>query len=298
MNLNIPSSITKINSDFLDKNCIELFIKRDDTIHKIISGNKWRKLKYNFEYATKNRFKTVLSFGGTYSNHLHALSYLARKKGFNSVGVVRGPKNEKLNPTLSFCKKNGMYLYYLDRVRYRSNKYDSSTILNLKNKFGNFFLIPEGGNNLLGVKGCEEIVKEIDLDFDYFCSPVGTGCTAAGIIKTLNSDTFFLGFCPFQKIHEQKKNINDYCDIQEYNNWRLFSDSHFGGFTKINDILIKFIRQFNFDYNIQLDLIYMGKLFFHLFDLIEKGFFFRRTRICVLHTGGLQGLQGFNFRFE
>ena len=119
LNLNIPTKITKIKSNFLDQKKVELFLKRDDLIHAIISGNKWRKLKYNLQAAKSKGYNTILSYGGPYSNHLHALSYACRQMGFNSIGIVRGVKDQEKNSTLSFCKENNMRLYYLDRSSYR-----------------------------------------------------------------------------------------------------------------------------------------------------------------------------------
>tara|TARA_Y100000994_G_C15703961_1_gene446543 strand:+ start:3130 stop:4020 length:891 start_codon:yes stop_codon:yes gene_type:complete len=296
LNLNIPSIITKINCNLFVKKEVKVFIKRDDLIHNIISGNKWRKLKFNFQLAKKEGYNQILSFGGEYSNHLHALSYAANQLGFKSVGVIRGDK-KKLNPTLSFCKSQNMNFHYLDRSIYRSFKYSKKTLFDLQKLFGKFYIIPEGGNNHLGVKGCQEIVTELDCDFDYICSPVGTGCTASGIISSINSNQQFIGFCAFNKTFEQHNSIVNYCNSELYSNWHLIADNHFGGFAKINSNLIKFVSQFYMDYKIKLDLIYMGKLFYSLFNLIEKGYFPSNSKIIVLHTGGLQGLEGFNFSY-
>ena len=296
MNLNIPSIITKINSNLFVQKEVQLFLKRDDLIHNIISGNKWRKLKYNFKAAKLGGYRTILSFGGEYSNHLHALSYAANQAGLKSIGVVRGAK-KKLNSTLSFCQSQKMDFHYMDRSIYRSHKYSKQVLLELKKLFGKFYLIPEGGNNLLGIKGCQEIVTELDFDFDYICCPVGTGCTASGIISSIKSSQNFIGFCAFHKSFEQNSSIKNYCNSKLSNNWQVISDNHFGGFAKINSNLIKFVRQFYLDYNIELDLIYMGKLFYSLFNLIERGYFPPKSKIVVLHTGGLQGLQGFNFSY-
>ena len=296
MNLNIPSTITKISSNFLDKKSIELFVKRDDLIHNIISGNKWRKLKYNFQYASEQGHKTILSFGGAYSNHLHALSYAASKLGFNSIGVVRGKEYKTLNATLNFCQKHNMKLYYLNPYSYRENKYVNKTLLNLKKEIGSFYSIPEGGCNLLGVKGCEEIMSEVDIHFDYLCCAVGTGATASGLIRSLKRNQKFMGFVPFKKVLEQSNSILQFCDSQA-KEWELIPDNHFGGFGHVNSNLVKFIRQFYFDFGIKLDLVYMGKLFYNLFKLIKQDKFIKSTRILVLHSGGLQGLEGFNFKF-
>ena len=297
MNLNLPSKITKISSNFLHQKQVDIFIKRDDVIHPIISGNKWRKLKYNFQAASDEGFDKILSFGGVFSNHLHALSYACNYFGFGSIGVVRDTHLKKETPTLSFCKKNKMKLYYLDRNQYRQKK-SIQTINLLRKKFGKFYLIPEGGNNLLGIKGCQEIFDEIDIDYDYLCSPVGTGCTAAGLIKGMKNNKKFIGFAPFTKTIEQSENIKNFCDFQLYNNWELISDIHFGGFGKIDSNLIKFVRRFKSDFNMELDLIYTGKLFYSLFNMIKNDAFDKRTKILVIHTGGLQGLNGFNFSYS
>ena len=297
LHLNIPTKTIKINSNLFDKKEVELFIKRDDLIDKIISGNKWRKLKYNLKYAKEEGYDSVLSFGGDHSNHLHALSYAANQTGFQSIGVVRGEKKSLLTPTLTFCMEQNMQLFYLERSKYRVEKYSKDTLLKLKKKFGSFYMIPEGGNNQLGIKGCQEIIREVTTPFDFLCCPVGTGCTASGLIQSISKEQKFIGFCAFNKVHEQKNNIIRSFNSKLYDNWELISENHFGGFAKINTNLIKFVRQFYLEYQIELDLIYMGKLFYSLFNLIRRGFFPKKTKILVIHTGGIQGLKGFNFNY-
>lgn len=298
LNLHIPTDLTKIESNFLHQKQVELFIKRDDMIHNVISGNKWRKLKYNLQAAKSNGDNTILSYGGAYSNHLHALSYACRQMGFNSIGIVRGVKDQEKNSTLSFCKENNMRLYYLDRSSYRLNKNSKNILRELNQNINQCYMLPEGGNNILGVKGCEEILLETDNKYDYVCCPVGTGCTAAGLIRTMSAHTKFLGFGPFKKVFEQKQNIKQLCNSKSYDNWDVIADDHFGGFGRIDDNLIKFVQKFKLDYNVELDMIYMGKLFYSLFKLIEQDFFSQNTKILILHTGGLQGLKGFNFSYS
>jgi len=297
LNLNIPSPITKINNNFLDKKGVKLFIKRDDLIHDVVSGNKWRKLKYNLQDAQSNGYDTILSFGGVYSNHLYSLGYATNNLGFKSIGVIRGVQKTTLSSTLRFCKDQNMQFHYLDHQQYRYQKYSKKNLTLFREKFGDFYLLPEGGCNSLGVKGCEEILSEIDDHFDYVCCAVGTGCTASGIIRSLNKNQRFIGFCPFTKFEEQNNMILEYCSPLVYNNWQLIADNHFGGFGKINSNLIKFVRQFYDDFNIKLDLVYMGKLFYSLFDLIKKDFFVKNTTIIIMHSGGLQGVDGFNFKY-
>ena len=297
MNLNIPSPITKINSNFLDKKCIQIFIKRDDLIHNIISGNKWRKLKHNLIKMQAKGYDSILSFGGQYSNHLHALGYIANNLGFNSIGVIRGVGKSSLSGTLSFCQDQNMQFHYMDYKTYRHKKYDNKTLSMLRDKFGDFYFLPEGGANYLGVKGCVEIVDEIEVNFDYLCCAVGTGCTAAGLISAICENQNFIGFCPFNKCFEQEQSILNLCPNIPRNNWQLISDNHFNGFGKINSNLIKFVRRFYDDFNIKLDLIYMGKLFYSLFELIKQDYFIKNTTIMVVNSGGLQGLDGFNFKY-
>tara|TARA_B100000579_G_C22555000_1_gene721587 strand:- start:240 stop:710 length:471 start_codon:yes stop_codon:yes gene_type:complete len=155
-------------------------------------------------------------------------------------------------------------------------------------------MIPEGGNNELGVQGCEEILSETDGHYDYVCAPVGTGCTASGLIRSMHDYQKFLGFAPFKKVTEQINSIMKFCNPHDYHNWDVISDIHFGGFGNINDNLVKFTEQFKVNYNIELDLVYMAKLFYSLFDLINQNYFAKHTNILVLHTGGLQGLKGFD----
>lgn len=294
INLKIPSSVTKLNSSFLLKKNIELFIKRDDLIHNVVSGNKWRKLKYNLIEAKKQGYKSVLSFGGPYSNHLHALSYVCDKFGLQSIGVVSSNGKVFETHTQSFCIKHNMELHYIDMKTYRKYKNNCKIPPSIKSKVGQCFVIPEGGCNDLGAKGCEEIMSELNIMYDYVCAPVGTGCTATGIINKLTLSQFFLGFCAFNKKHEQEKSIKALLSNNHLNNWRLLPENHFGGFAKVNSILFKFIDQFKIDYGVDLDLIYNGKMLYYLFKLIENDFFSKNARILVLHTGGLQGVKSFN----
>jgi len=285
-----PTPIQEIKLNIHNPNNIKLYVKREDLIHNIVSGNKWRKLKYNFDYVINNRIKTVLSFGGAYSNHLHALSWLAKKNKIKSIALVRGEELSKKNPTLSFCLKNNMELHFLDRKIYRESKYDNETINMIKKNNKNLFIIPEGGFNDLGVKGCEEIMNEVDDFFNIICCSIGSGCTAIGLIKSLHESQFFLGFSSFKNSNFINQNIEHYINFKS--NWNINADYNFGGFGKINIDLKNFMDFFEKNNNMKLDPIYTSKLFFGLFDMISKKKFPKESRILAFHTGGLQGLQG------
>ena len=289
ININIPTPITEIKSDLIASKKLSVFVKREDLIHPIISGNKWRKLKYNFEYMKQKKINKVLSFGGAYSNHLHALSWYANFNKIKSIGIVRGEKSTKLNSTLMFCKKNNMDLYYLDRDTYRTNKYSNDLIIDIKKKFKNIHILPEGGCNFLGVKGCKEILDELDEKYNFICASFGTGCTSAGIINSLRQNEYFLAFSSLKGGEKMKKNISDMSNNSK--KWQIISDYHFGGFAKKNKKLDDFIKDFYFNHKIKLDPVYTGKLFFGIFDLISRDYFKPKSKILIIHTGGLQGIQ-------
>ena len=291
MNFKLPSKIKELKLNINNSNNIKLFIKREDLIHDIVSGNKWRKLNYNFKYIKEKKIKKILSFGGAYSNHLHALSWLAKKNNIKSFGLVRGCKLSIENPTLSFCKKNKMDLFFLNRSTYRNNKYNNPIFKKIIKSEENVFVIPEGGFNEFGIKGCEEIMNEVNEHYDIICCSIGSGCTAVGIIKSLKFDQSFLGFSSFKNNSQIKNIISEKVKTM---NWEINSEYNFGGFGQVNDELKKFIKDFKNTYAIMLDPIYTSKLFFGLFDMISKNKLPKDSRILVLHTGGLQGLKGFN----
>tara|TARA_Y100001978_G_C23617785_1_gene396865 strand:+ start:146 stop:1024 length:879 start_codon:yes stop_codon:yes gene_type:complete len=291
MNFKLPSKIKELKLNINNSNNIKLFIKREDLIHDIVSGNKWRKLNYNFKYIKEKKIKKILSFGGAYSNHLHALSWLAKKNNIKSFGLVRGCKLSIENPTLSFCKKNKMDLFFLNRSTYRNNKYNNPIFKKIIKSEENVFVIPEGGFNEFGIKGCEEIMNEVNEHYDIICCSIGSGCTAVGIIKSLKFDQSFLGFSSFKNNFQIKNIISEKVKTM---NWEINSEYNFGGFGQVNDELKKFIKDFKNTYEIMLDPIYTSKLFFGLFDMISKNKFPKDSRILALHTGGLQGIQGVN----
>ncbi len=271
---------------------VELYIKREDKIHPFVSGNKFRKLKYNLIEAEKGGFKTLLTFGGAFSNHIAAVASAGEGFGFNTIGVIRGDelKNKtSLNETLSFAQDCGMQFKYVSREDYR-NKTSEAFINHLKDEFGNFYLVPEGGTNSFAIKGCEEILTNEDKDFDYVCSAVGTGGTISGLINRSKPSQQVLGF-PALKGDFLKEDISKFVTNT---NWNLTSGYHFGGYAKINTDFVAFINQFKANYNVPLDPVYTGKMMFGIFDLIEKGFFKKGSKILAIHTGGLQGISGMN----
>ncbi len=267
-------------------------MKREDLLHSFISGNKFRKLKYNILEAQKLKKKILLTFGGAFSNHIAAVAAAGEKYGFETIGIIRGEELfDKIegNSTLTFAQNCGMKFEFWTRTDYR-NKEDENLIADLREKYGDFYLIPEGGTNMLAVKGCEEIITEEDAKFDYICCAVGTGGTISGLINSSLPHQEVLGFPAVRA-----ENLREVIDAVVNNKrWNLICDYHFGGYAKINAELVNFINDFKIQTSIQLDPIYTAKMVFGVIDLIAKNYFPENTKILLIHTGGLQGISGMN----
>lgn len=278
-----------------DRN-IEVFIKREDLMHPFVSGNKFRKLKYNLLQAEKEGQKNLLTFGGAFSNHIASVAAAGKLEGFATIGIIRGDElADKIedNPTLKFAKENGMLLEFVSREQY-SNKADVGFLEALRLKFGSFYLIPEGGTNSLAVKGCEEILTKEDAVFDYICCAVGTGGTISGIINSAHPGQKVLGFPALKGDFLQ----NEIRNFAQHDNWQLITGYHFGGYGKITEELVLFLNQFSEKTKVLLDPIYTGKMFFGVMNLIQSNYFPNNSKILVIHTGGIQGIGGMNQLLE
>lgn len=300
-NSKIQTQNQQIFLPILEEKKITLFIKREDLIHPFVSGNKFRKLKYNLQEAKKLKKKALLTFGGAYSNHIAATAVAGKLGGFKTFGIIRGDelgKNLKEtlqgNATLREAYKNGMKFHFVSRELYRQ-KSSFGFIEKMKNKWGDFYVIPEGGTNCLAVDGCEEILTKEDSDFDYICSAVGTGGTISGLIKSLKKHQKVIGF-PALKGNFLSEEIKKY--TVKNDNWNLQKDYHFGGYAKYTEELITFINDFKKETTVLLDPVYTSKMVFGILDLIKKDTFAEGTKILAIHTGGIQAIEGFNQRLE
>lgn len=277
-------------------NSISVTIKRDDLLHPVVSGNKFRKLKYNLLQAKCENKKTLLTFGGAFSNHIAAVAYAAQENGFQSIGIIRGDElRDKIenNPTLQFAQECGMQFEFVSREVYRLKK-ETSFLTSIQKHFGDFYLVPEGGTNPQAVKGCEEILTPEDSKFDYICCAVGTGGTISGIINSTLPHQKVMGF-PALKGDFLQDEIRIFVKNE---NWELNTKYHFGGYGKVNEELIHFINQFYQDTKIPLDPVYTGKMVYGVFDLIQKNYFPAHSNILLIHTGGLQGIYGMNVKLK
>lgn len=320
-----PPEINKISHPLLIEKSISLSILRIDQTDAVISGNKWFKLKYNLIEARHQGCQILLSFGGPYSNHIHALAAAGKAYQFNTVGIIRGEEHLPLNPTLSDAVKNGMKLYYIDRKTYR-NKQTIELIEQLKamlikddpfflkskamqSNASDIYIVPEGGTNELAIKGAAEIVSFIPHETDYITIPCGTGGTMAGIISGIRQSEAhhadILGFPALKGVEYLQKTISSILlptcknpQTRQARNWKLFFAYHFGGFGKINKQLALFIQEFEQSYGIELDPIYTAKMFYAVMDMIKSDYFPEGSKIIAIHTGGLQGKRGMEEKIE
>lgn len=269
-----------------------LYIRREDQIHPLISGNKYRKLKYNLQKAKQSGYNRLLTFGGAFSNHLVAVAAAGKAYGFKTVGIVRGDElalKEKLNPTLHFCRKKDMKLVYVTRETYKQ-KTDFQFLKQLESNFGKFYLLPEGGTNAEAIQGCKEIISEEDAIYDYICVAVGTGGTMAGLVSSAFSNQEIQGFSVLKGTF-QNRLIAEYAGNKKYSLTDAYS---FGGYGKIETKLVRFINAFKAKTNILLDPVYTGKMMYGVMDRMRNNKYPSNAKILVIHTGGVQGIEGMN----
>jgi len=271
---------------------ISLYIKREDLLHPLISGNKFRKLKYNLAEARSLEAESLVTFGGAFSNHILAVAAAGKEYGFKTVGIIRGEELiDKVdeNPTLKYAQDLGMKFVFVSREEYR-NKGNEGFLEGFDLKGVKFYVIPEGGTNELAIKGCEEIITDDLHDFTHVCCSVGTGGTISGIINSSHDSQKILGFSSLKGdfLSEQISNF------VTKKNWKINTEYHFGGYGKVNDELISFMNSFYIETKIPLDPIYTAKMVYGVYDLIRKNYFQENAKILMIHTGGLQGIKGMN----
>ena len=274
----------------------QVSIKPEYLIHPRVSGNKFRKLKYNLEKAQLQNHKGLLTFGGAFSNHIAATASAGQELNIPTVGVIRGEElvtQIESNPTLRYAKSCGMHLEFVSRSSY-NKKTDPAYLLQLLETFKDYYILPEGGTNALAIKGCEEILTVKDQSFDIICCAVGTGGTIAGVINGSLLTQKIIGF-PALKGEFLKEDI---CKFATQSNWELWGDYHFGGYAKVNSKLIKFMNEFKLTYNIPLDPVYTAKMMYGIFEGIRSGEIPQTAKVLAIHTGGLQGIGGMNLRLK
>lgn len=284
----------QIFSELYLNNEIEVFIKRLDLIDPFISGNKLFKLKHNVDRALFEKKNMLITFGGAFSNHILATAAYAKKKNIDCLAIIRGEEYSELNPLLTLAKENGMNFCFVSRKEY-AKRNDNNYVSELIRKYKKAFIVPEGGNNKLGVLGAEEILETQDKSFDYIICPIGTGATLSGIVNSSKKTQKVIGI----NCVNDTKYINEKIS-QKTNkkNWEIINEFNFGGFAKFDNLLTEYLKKFKLNYKITLDLNYTAKMFFGFEKLIERRYFQRKSKVLLIHTGGIYGNLGFNYLYD
>lgn len=290
----VNSPLQQLNEPIFETHNVNVYIKRDDLIHPHISGNKWRKLKHNIIDAKKRNKSLLISFGGAYSNHIHALAHAGKEFGFNTLGIIRG-EYDPSNPTLQYAQSCGMELKFISRLEYKQ-RHDAQYLSDLEKSYPDSVVIPEGGTNELALLGFSDLIDEIPRSqSDYLICPCGSGGTSAGLLANCDETQTVVSIPVLKKAQYLYEEITHLAGNNK-TNLQFFDEYHQGGYGKINPQLLDFIQVFYQQHGILLEPIYSGKMMMAFYDLLEKGHFKRGSSITLLHTGGIQGIDGMKQR--
>ncbi len=285
--INIQPEIKVLTNNLWNEKKVSLSMLRLDDIHPIVSGNKPFKLRYFLHEARNSEHKTIITFGGAYSNHLAATAFACKVEGVRCVGFVRGEAPVSLSSTLFFCKENEMELVFISRSDYRNINEEFRDIL--LHEYGDHTFIPEGGFSTKGALGAEDIMKLFDgKNYSHVCCPVGTATTFAGLINGNKNNSTIVGFSVLKNMEDiacRLKKLN----VDESAVYKFIPGYHFGGYAKKTAELIEFMNDFYADNKIPLDFVYTGKMMFGVYDLVKENYFPEGASILCIHTGGLQG---------
>jgi len=270
---------------------ISLTVKRLDLTDPVTGGNKWFKLKYNLEQHNAGNYNAILTFGGAYSNHIAAVAGMGKQEGIKTIGIIRGERESQSNITLSRAQADGMKLVFVSREDYRK-KEEHSFLKNLVPGYENCFIIPEGGSNNAGVKGCMEILDDNDALYSHVIVACGTGTTATGLILRLKNHQKLIGISVLRAGNTIEnailKHLIYYMPSNKIPQWHIENNFHFGGYGKSTPALNNFVEEFFKRTGIPIEPVYTGKMFFAIEQLINSGVIATGSKILAIHTGGLQ----------
>jgi 1-aminocyclopropane-1-carboxylate deaminase len=296
-----PITVKRIETAILREKGITLDVALLDSIHPEYGGNKWFKLKYNIAEAKRRKAEAIVTFGGAYSNHIYATAAVCKDYGIPCIGLIRGEEADVKNSTLSKAIAWGMQLEFLSRLDY-AEKDTELFEYELHEKYGDIYIIPEGGANFFGINGCMEILRGIQNDYDLVAISCGTGTTLTGVLLSAITAQKILGYVPMKGgmylrdtiFYNLSNFLGDKIVAEEFiQRLELFDEFHFGGFAKINDDLKSEKYKLEQLFGFELDYVYTAKMFYGLFQQIKQDKFQKGTKILALHTGGLQGNRGY-----
>lgn len=293
--LSLPSPLQKLDEEMFSVRGIEVFVKRDDLIHPEISGNKWRKLKYNLIDAQTKGIGQIVTFGGAFSNHIYATAAAGKYFDFETVGIIRGDElNENSSETLKFASKCGMKLHFVTRTEYREMRENPQNHSFIQEHYSHSKLIPEGGTTPLTLAGVgemvDEIIEQLGVTPDYILCPVGTAGTISGIIANTDSKTKVFGVCVLkngQYLLNEIKGLTEKFNGKFNQNFEILWNEHHGGYAKKTPELIDFISKFNTKHDFEIEPIYSGKMFFTFYKYFTE-MITPDSKVVLIHTGGLR----------
>lgn len=293
--MKVLSPVTQIDHPLFQKHQINVWVKRDDLIHPVISGNKWRKLKFNLMHANQQEYQGVLSFGGAYSNHIHALAYACKNNNLKSLAIIRGEEHYRNNSTLSQAISWGMNCHFVDRKTYKLRN-NQNYLNELSQQYPDYFIVPEGGSNQHALAGVSEVIYELDKQLSYDCLmlPVGSAGTLSGLIKADHNRHHLLGVAVLKQDGYLEQEVNQLLasEPNKHDNWKILNNFHGGGYAKFSHDDCLRISEFNQLTGITFEPIYSGKMLLAFLALLEQGYFQKNQTVVLLHTGGLQGING------
>jgi 1-aminocyclopropane-1-carboxylate deaminase len=282
-------TIDTLSLPLLTEKKVQADVLRLDKIHPVISGNKWFKLKYFLKQAIEKKHRTVLSYGGAYSNHIIALACAANKLGLPAVGIIRGERPRELSHTLMRAEKYGMQLLFLSREEF-SLKNEPAQLEDLEKRFPGVLIIPEGGASQIGAIGSREILSIPDMGlYTHIICAIGTGTMYCGLAESLAKNHHLIGICILKGMTDLSPGLREYINQDRSSQYQIIPDYHFGGYAKQNSGLIAFMNSFFEATGIATDFVYTAKMFYAITDMVKKEYFPPLSRLIIIHSGGLQG---------
>ncbi|MFF3299801.1 1-aminocyclopropane-1-carboxylate deaminase/D-cysteine desulfhydrase [Streptomyces sp. NPDC002908] len=281
----LPSPLQPAEDERFARHGVTLLLKRDDLIHPDLPGNKWRKLAPNLQAAAG---RTVLTFGGAYSNHLRATAAAGRLLGFPTVGVVRGDElaHRPLNPSLAQCAADGMRLHFVDRTTYRA-KTSPEVLDGLLSLFGDCLVVPEGGSNALAAQGCAALGEELRGLTGTVAVACGTGGTLAGLAAGLAPEQHALGIPVLRGgfLGDTVRALQQEAFGGPAGRWSLDERFHFGGYARTTPELHSFADDFEDRHGLPVERLYVAKLLHGLTVLAGEGAFAPGSTVAAVVTG-------------